>query len=271
MPATERGKSSRSSSTIGVQSRVAHRSFTRATTCSISFAYARYSASPWRDGYTIATNTTRPRSPGRASSSRSYARKPRTMFFDGSMRSLRAITSRSPTASSSAPRPRRAARPTPRPLRARRRRGRGSRRTAARSVAPRRAPRGPTAGTRRPSAWCGNRPGPTRARGTALRRRRSGSTRMSSGPQNGVWVKCTTRRSGRSARSCPAHERELVVVHEHDIVRRPRLARSRRRTRRSPRRTRPTRRGSAGRSAAGATRSNRPWNRNHNTPFDTTS
>ncbi len=30
-----------------------------------------------------------------------------------------------------------------------------------------------------------------------------GSTRIEFGPQNGVWVKCVTRRSGRAARTIP--------------------------------------------------------------------
>ncbi len=45
-----------------------------------------------------------------------------------------------------------------------------------------------------------------------------GSTVMSSGPQNGVCVKCTMRRSGLRLRSWPGDERELVVLHEHDLV-----------------------------------------------------
>ena len=66
-----------------------------------------------------------------------------------------------------------------------------------------RARRAPTAGTPRPSAWCGTRPGPTRARAQSSAPMSVGSSEKSSGPANGVWVKCTTRRSGRSARSCP--------------------------------------------------------------------
>ena len=46
----------------------------------------------------------------------------------------------------------------------------------------------------------------------------SGSTRIDPGSQNGVWVKCTIRRSGRSVAQHAGDERELVVLHEHDVA-----------------------------------------------------
>ena len=75
-PGDRAGKSSRVSSTIGVQSRVAQRSFTRRPPARSRSRTPGTRARPCRDGYSIATNTTRPRSPGRVSSRRSYAEEP---------------------------------------------------------------------------------------------------------------------------------------------------------------------------------------------------
>ena len=66
----------------------------------------RYSASASRDGFSIATNTTRSRHSGCASSRRSKARNPRTMFFDGSMRSMRSEQRGRRRARRARPRPR---------------------------------------------------------------------------------------------------------------------------------------------------------------------
>ena len=76
--------------------------------------------------------------------------------------------------------------------------------------------------------------------------------RMPSGPQNGVCVKCTMRRSGRRARKLRGHERELIVLHEHDVAFGGRRLGRGREALRSPRRTRPTHRGTGDRSAGGA-------------------
>ena len=41
---------------------------------------------------------------------------------------------------------------------------------------------------------------------------------MSSRPQNGTCVKCTTRRSGRTRAELTGHEHQLVVLHQHDLA-----------------------------------------------------
>ena len=46
----------------------------------------------------------------------------------------------------------------------------------------------------------------------------SGSMRMLLGPQNGVCVKCITREIRTLLAQHRGHEREVVVVDEHDLV-----------------------------------------------------
>ena len=110
-----------------------------------------------------------------------------------------------------------------------------------------------------------------RASGRAARRRRSGATRMPSGPQNGVCVKCTIRRSGRRSRSCAGDERELVVVHEHDrrLRARPRRPPSANASFTATYASHASRKRMSNRGRR--TRSKRSWSRNHSTPFETTS
>ena len=122
--------------------------------------------------------------PGRASSSRSYARNPRTMFFDGSTRSVRNTTSRSPTSSSS----RFAASCAsgdrgdlferggvgPEARREPRRRTLGAEHVAR-----------PTPRRRRPNAACGTRRAHTSASGTTSRRRRRGGCGSPPGRRTG--------------------------------------------------------------------------------------
>ena len=147
------------------------------------------------------------------------------MFFDGSIRSLRTITRRSPTASSSV----RAAawRGVARRDRLERvdvgAEARGEGRRDRRPCG--RACRAPTGGTRAPNACSGSRPDSAARPSQRSRAAYVGSTRSSSGPQNGVCVKCTMRRSGAELAQLRAGERQLVVVHEHDVVRRGRVGR----------------------------------------------
>ena len=143
---------------------------------------------------------TRPaRHSGRVRSRSSKARKPRSRFFDSSMRSTRTMSWRSPTASSRAASSCGALLATPPPSRCRRGRRRpGRRRSAGRAPSTSRAAR---PRRRRPTGWRGSRrrggrPGPAAAR----RRRRSGSTRSAVGSQNGVWLKCTAAQVGAGVR-----------------------------------------------------------------------
>ena len=144
------------------------------------------------------------------------------MFFDGSMRSMRRIIRRSPTTSSSS-------------RGGRVRLGRVGDLAQRVGVGPERR-RERDAATRvgssisctdavvraRPAVGVEAARHRRHRRAELRRRRRSGSTRIEFGPQNGVWVKCATRRSGRARAHDPGHERELVVLHEHDVVRRRR-------------------------------------------------
>ena len=185
--------------------RCAHRSFTRAAACSTSCWYARYSARFSRDAVEHARRTPPARAtPGASASSWSYAME----AADDVLR-----RGRCGRCGRSACGRRRASSSSRRRLRDRvgrgdvgervgvgpERRGERRRRVERRG----RAPRGPTRRTRAPSARCGTRTAPTPSTRTALRRRRSGSTRIEFGPQNGVCVKCDDRRSGRAARTMP--------------------------------------------------------------------
>ena len=166
------------------------------------------------------------------------------MFFDGSTRSRAQDHERSPTISSSAAAASRVV-GLARHLRERvRRRGRDCAANGARLAAGSEhlARRG--AGTRAPTARCGTRPAPPASeRAELLGDVGRAARRMPSGPQNGVCVKCTIAQVGPARAQHAGHERELVVLHEHDVAGRPRRRRPRRRTPRSPRRTRPTPRG----------------------------
>ena len=171
------------------------------------------------------------------------------MFFDGSMRSLRNISLRSPTSVVELGAARCGRRREPASVgervgvgaerRRERRRDVGSRPSISRADAVVRA---------RPARGVEARTAPRPSTRRCASAMSVGSTRIEFGPQNGVWVKCATRRSGRALAHHAGDERELVVLHEHDVAVGRVARRPRRRTRGSPRRRRPTRRGSGGRS-----------------------
>ena len=192
------------------------------------------------------------------------------MFFDGSMRSVRAMTSRSPTASASAAAAARAA-------------GDAATSSSAATSGPRLAANG--AGSRRA--------GPS----TRARRRRYASAQRcvwkpagpdasaahSSAPtsvgQDGEVVGTGERRVrevhdaqvGPLRAQLPGDERELVVLHEHDVAVACALCATasakRWFTATNASHASRKRRSNRGRRA----RSNMPWCRNHSTPFATTS
>ena len=115
-----------------------------------------------------------------------------------------------------------------------------------------RAPRAPTPGTPGPSARCGSRWCSAAIDEQIAWATYSGSTRTELGPQNGVWVKCTTWRSGRALahhlrdeRRAGSPARAPVSPSAGDVDHRVGERRG------SPRRSPPTPRGSGGRSGAG--------------------
>ncbi len=199
--ATVLGKSSRASSTIGCQSAVAQRSFTRCAACSTSLRYARYSGIVSREALSRARKTTRERHSACSSSSASNTANPRTMFLEGSMRSTRSRSVRSPTSSASSAAAAAVASDLP---------------SAASD-----SPSGPIDATNVGAVMSGPRISRTDAayaraqrsqwnpQGTAAIERQIcsatsvGRTRMEFGPQNDVCVKCATRTSPRRARSIP--------------------------------------------------------------------
>ena len=137
------------------------------------------------------------------------------MFLESSIRSLRTISFRSPTRSSSflisvstsGARARSPARPD---------RGRTTRRRCDRSRV--RAEHLERRGAEGARPALGVEPGGARAmEAHSACATYSGSTRTELGPQNGVWVKCTMCRSGRP-REHLRDERELVVLDQHVLA-----------------------------------------------------
>ena len=236
------------------QSRVAQRSLTRDDLLDLVARTRGTRRGPARDGYSIATNTTRPRTPGARSSSRSYARKPRTMFFDGSMRSLR--SDHEPVADAASSSVAAAAAPSAIGRDSRERVDVGPERRgerAARRGARAEHRRAPTPVGARPARRCGSRAGTAASDAhSSLGRRRSGSTRIEFGPaERRVGEVHDAQVGPRRAQHARARARAGSPARARCRRRRARARRPRRRTPRSPRRTRPTPRGSGGRSAAG--------------------
>ena len=165
-----------------------------------------YSSTFSRDAVSRATKTTCSRHSGRSASRWSYATNPRTMFFAGSMRSVRKISLRSPA--------------------------RVSNSLAASITASEAASRAKASGSGPSGA--ANHESPVRSRsrtsridsmysrahrvvwkptGTAASDSQIasatcvGRTRIEAGPQKGVWAKYDTSRSGRAARTIPVRAR----------------------------------------------------------------
>ncbi len=182
-----------------------------------------YAGICWRDGSSSASIRTRPCSSGCSSSKRANAWKPRTTFFDGSVRSTRRTRNSGRSATSSArprapPRSRRARRTRPRrPTPDGSASGTSGRRSA------RRRPRSTSAsstrrssgGSCRATARCGGRPRRSRAAPRGPRVAASGSTP----PVVGLGPRDVDEVDERRVRALLTHEAgreiQVVVVEEH--------------------------------------------------------